>query len=167
MIKQLLICSCVLHFFSAAPLSIASEAGNPMPNCQLVAVNQDKTINLQQYQGKVVYLDFWASWCPSCVKSFPFLHGLQTDLKAQGLEVVAVNLDEQLADAKAFLAKHSGDFTAAIDSTKQCAKDFAVEGMPATYIIDRKGIIRHIHLGFRAEDAAQLRQQVELLLAEK
>lgn len=137
-----------------------------MPSCALSSINSAQKYDFQQFKGKVLYVDFWASWCPPCAKSFTFLNELHRELKEQGLEIVVVNLDEQLEDAKAFLAKHPNNLTAAVDMTKQCAQNFNVEGMPSTYIIDRKGIVRKIHLGFRSEDAEELRNLVKQLLAE-
>jgi peroxiredoxin len=144
----------------------AAETGTKIPNCQLSSLTTEKQYVLEQYKGKVVYLDFWASWCPSCAKSFSFLNELNRDLKARGLEVVVVNLDEEVADAHVFLSKHIADFTVVADTTKQCAKDFNVEGMPASYLIDRNGVIRHTHVGFRNEDTKELREIVEKLLLE-
>lgn len=146
----------------------AAEIGNQAPNCQLTAFDSEQTKDVKSFYGKVVYVDFWASWCQPCAKSFPFMQQLQQDLSTQGLEVVLVNLDEQAVDAKNFLSKYPGNSLKVVtDSTHQCAQDYNVEGMPSTYLIDRKGVIRHIHMGFRPEDAEQLRSLVKELLAEQ
>ncbi len=165
------------HFFrllylglvSLLPLSLQAAAiGNTAPNCQLTAIESEQTHDFKSFYGKVVYVDFWASWCQPCAKSFPFMQQLQQDLSKQGLEVVLVNLDEQAADAKNFLSKYPGNALRVVtDSTHQCAQDYNVEGMPSTYLIDRNGVIRHIHMGFRPEDAEQLRSLVKELLAEQ
>ena len=90
-----------------------------------------------------------------------------TQLKDQGLQIVGVNMDENVDDAKAFLVKYPASFTVMADISKQCAKDFDVKAMPSSYIVDRKGIVHHVHLGFRPGEAKELRVLVEKLLATK
>lgn len=145
----------------------AGEVGSKAANCGLTAINDTTRHDLKQYLGKVVYVDFWASWCVPCAKSFVFMNKLDHDLKERGLQVIAVNLDEVPEEAKAFLTNHPANFTVTVDEQGKCAKDFQVEAMPSSYLIDRHGIIRHVHLGYREDDAKELRVQVEQLLAEK
>lgn len=144
----------------------AEHVGDVSPSCKLPTFDGTAVHNLEELQGKVVYVDFWASWCPPCVKSFPFLTQLNHDLKDQGLQVIGVNLDEKIADAEAFLEKFPVNFTIAVDADKQCAKDFGVIAMPSSYLIDRKGVIRHVHQGFRPDEAKDLRAAIEYLLTE-
>ena len=92
------------------------------------------------------------------------MHG---QLKEQGLQIVGVNLDENIEDAKTFLAKYPANFEIKADVSKQCAKDFEVKAMPSSYIIDRKGIVHHIHLGFKPGEADEIKVIVEKLLSEK
>ena len=151
-----------------APLQtlIAAGIGSKAPDCALTSINDSQRYDLQQFHGKVLYVDFWASWCPPCAKSFPFLNELDRDLKASGLHVIGVNLDQAPEDAKTFLAKYPANFTVVADSNEKCAKDFDVKAMPSSYLIDRNGVIRHIHLGFRSGEAEELRMLAEQLLAE-
>lgn len=146
----------------------AVDAGKNMPDCALSSMSDiESSQHLDQYKGKVVYVDFWASWCGPCAKSFPFLNELHGQLKDQGLQIVGINLDENMDDAKAFLAKYPASFPVVADISKQCATDFAVKAMPSTYIIDRKGMVHHVHLGFRPGEARELRELVEKLLSDK
>jgi thiol-disulfide isomerase/thioredoxin len=145
----------------------AVETGAAMPNCGLSPIGEQKNINLGQYNGQVLYVDFWASWCGPCAKSFPFMNELHRQLKEQGLQIVTVNLDENLDDAKAFLGKFPAAFTVLADVSKQCAKDFEVKAMPSTYIIDKKGVVNHVHLGFKSGEAEALKTIVEKLLSGK
>lgn len=147
--------------------ALAVEVGDAAPDCTLSPLGGSQPAALSQYKGNVVYVDFWASWCGPCAKSFPFLNELHGQLGGQGLQIVGVNLDENADDAKAFLAKYPASFTVAGDVSKQCAKDFGVKAMPSSYIIDRKGIVHHIHLGFRPGEAKELRLLVETLLGDK
>jgi peroxiredoxin len=143
---------------------LAVTVGDAAPNCALTSIDGGQKIDLNQFKGKVVYLDFWASWCGPCAKSFPFLNELHQQFKDRGLQIVGVNLDENKADAKTFLSNYSAGFTIAADADSQCVQAFDVEGMPTSYIIDRKGAVHHVHQGFRSGEAAVLRDLVEKLL---
>lgn len=145
----------------------AAEIGSKAPDCALTSINDTQRYDLQQFHGKVLYVDFWASWCPPCAKSFPFINDLDRDFKDHGLQIIGVNLDQSPEDAKTFLAKYTANFTVAADASEKCARDFDVKAMPSSYLIDRNGIIRHVHFGFRAEEAKELRLLTEQLLAEK
>ncbi len=147
-------------------LSVAEHLDEISPACTLTTLEGVPAHNLQGLKGKVVYMDFWASWCAPCVKSFPFLNALEHDLKAQGLHVIGINLDEKVADAQEFLAKHPVDFSIVADPSKQCAKGFEVIAMPTSYLIDRKGNIRHIHRGFRSGETEELRALITQLVME-
>lgn len=142
----------------------AVETGAAMPDCVLSALSNGQDGKLSQYQGKVLYVDFWASWCGPCAKSFPFMNQLNQELGGKGLQIVGVNLDENLDDAKTFLAQYPAEFTVNADISKQCAKDFAVKAMPSTYLIDKQGKVQHIHLGFKPGEADELKKKVEALL---
>lgn len=144
----------------------AEENNKPMPACQLNTFDQASPVDLEKFKGQVVYVDFWASWCGPCVESFPFMNKLHNALKADGLALLAVNLDEEQADAKNFLDAHRADFTIVTDSDQECAKQFAVKAMPSSYLIDRKGMIREVHLGFRPGEAETFEAKVKQLLAE-
>jgi len=156
-----------LTFPSAAIMATESaQSGSPAPNCALTSLDNTQHYQLQQFKGKVVYVDFWASWCNSCVKSFPYLNELEHELKEKGLQVLAVNMDEVREEAQTFLDKHPAHFTVAADNNAQCAKDFGVKAMPTSYLVDRNGVIRRLQLGFRSEEAKEFRGMVEQLLAE-
>ena len=134
------------------------------PDCALHVSGHDGS--LKQLVGKVVYVDFWASWCVACLASFPFMEQIQRDLGPKGLQVVAVNLDQKAADAERFLARHRGTFPIALGGNEACAKQFGVGAMPSTFFVDRAGKIRAVHPGFRPGEAATIRTLVERLLAE-
>jgi thiol-disulfide isomerase/thioredoxin len=153
---------------TSAPLQTlyAVEAGGAAPDCTLTALGDNAAYAIRQFQGKVVYVDFWASWCGPCAKSFPFLNQMHNALKDKGLQVIGVNLDENPEDAKAFLADYPVDFPVAKDTGEQCARKFDVKAMPSSYLVDRNGIVRHVHFGFRPGEAEDVRKRVEQLLAE-
>ncbi len=94
------------------------------------------------------------------------MNQLHNELKDKGLQLIGVNLDENPADARAFLEKYPVDFMLAADRDGECAKKFEVKGMPTSYLIGRDGTVRHVHQGFRGGETKELYQWVEQLLAE-
>jgi len=150
-----------------SPGAQALSVGDKLPDCVLSALADNPSAQLSQFQGKVLYVDFWASWCGPCAQSFGFLNTLQTQHKDQGLQIIGVNVDEEAGAAETFLGLHPAEFTVLADTSKQCVKDFAVEAMPSSYLVDRQGIVQHIHRGFRAGETDDLRAVLEKLLADK
>jgi thiol-disulfide isomerase/thioredoxin len=147
--------------------SHATEVGQPAPQFTLPTLQQGQATALSQFAGKVVYLDFWASWCAPCRTSFPLLNQLHQKLKAQGFEVVAVNLDEDKTKAEAFLKEIPVGFTVLHDAKGEWADKFVVESMPTSFILDKQGVVQHIHHGFTASDISELEKKVTELLAKK
>lgn len=123
-------------------------------------------IELPALRGKVVYVDFWASWCVPCRLSMPRLDALHRKHAARGFTVIGVNKDASLADAERFLKRVPVGFLLAQDANDALAKAFAVKAMPSGYLIDRRGVVRHVHRGFSGETAAALEREIEQLLAE-
>ena len=156
----------------AALLAVASPVlavtpGSAAPNLPMPRLADSKsTVSLDRYRGKVVYVDFWASWCIPCRVSLPFLDRLHKEHAANGFEIVGVNKDNQPEDAQAFLKKVPVGFTLVSDESDQAAKAFAVKTMPSGYLIDRKGVVRHVHGGFTRTTQDALREEVAKLLAE-
>jgi thiol-disulfide isomerase/thioredoxin len=158
-----------LSFLMVMPaLAVAVEIGQPAPACPMQSMSGNGSqVNFSQYKGKVAYVDFWASWCGPCAQSLPFLSELQAELQGQGLEVIAVNLDEDVKDAELFLAKHTVKLTTVTAPEGQCPEMFGVQAMPSSYLLDRQGKVRHVHLGFRTADKEEIRSEILALLAEK
>lgn len=146
---------------SASMASAGVSEGAAAPDCKLSALDGSSPTALSQHKGKVVLVDFWASWCGPCVQSFPFLNDLHAKHKDQGLQIIGVNVDEKADDAQAFLSNHPAGFSVMRDAGMQCVNDFGVEAMPSSYLIDRKGVVHHIHRGFRAGESDEFRALVE------
>lgn len=125
------------------------------------------TVNLNNYRGRVVYLDFWASWCTPCRKSFPWMNAMQEQYGKYGFEVVAINLDEDRELAIQFLKQTPAKFTVAFDPSGKTAESYSVDVMPSSFLIDRKGELVAIHKGFRKVDSAKLENEIRQLLARK
>ncbi len=145
----------------------ATDVGQPAPQFTLPTLQQDTPTTLKQYAGKVIYLDFWASWCAPCRTSFPLLNKLHEKLKSQGFEVVGVNLDEDKANAEKFLKEFPVNFTVLRDAKGEWADQFVVESMPTSFIIDKQGVVQNIHHGFTSADINELEEKITKLLAQK
>ena len=102
----------------------------------------DGNVRLNNLKGKVIYLDFWASWCQPCKKSFPWMHDLKEIYADQGFEIVAVNLDKDKKLADIFLKEMDVNFKIAFDKTGESASKYKVKGMPSSYLIGRDEIGR-------------------------
>lgn len=121
-------------------------------------------LNLKQYVGQVIYLDFWASWCGPCRKSFPWMNEMQQRYTKDGLRIIAVNLDQDQQLAKQFLAEYPANFTIAFDPEGITAQQFKVQGMPSAYLIDRNGKLHTTHLGFKEKDSLAVENEIKSLL---
>lgn len=122
-------------------------------------------LNLEQYQGKVVYVDFWASWCGPCRQSFPVMNQLQETYGADNFVIVAINEDSEPGAAEQFLAQYPANFTIFYDQNGELAKYFKVDAMPTSYLLDQAGTAKYRHRGFRQKDVAKIEQQIESLLS--
>jgi len=156
-----LVCAALLALAGAVHATTAAAA----PNITMVSADGGSE-HLADLGGKVVLIDFWASWCIPCRTSFPAIDTLQRELGARGLVVVALNLDEQRKNADAFLAERPHVMRVAFDPKGDAARAFALQAMPSTVVIDRGGRIRYRHMGYTDKTAAQYRAEVLELLGE-
>ena len=146
----------------------AADVGKPMPQVP-AAVNFEPgkpAVDIGAYRGKVIYVDFWASWCVPCRTSMPALEALYQKFADRGFVVVGVNKDDRITDAQRFLQRYPATFPQATDTDEKVVRAFAVPAMPSGYLIDRKGVVRRIHTGFTQETAAALEREVDGLLKE-
>jgi len=125
------------------------------------------TLDLNAYKGKVVYIDFWASWCGPCRQSFPWMKNLHETKAKDGLVIIGVNVDQDQKLANAFIDEFMPDFKIIFDPAGALASEFKVAGMPSAYIIDRSGKPRFKHIGYHADKREQYEQEIQTLLNEK
>jgi thiol-disulfide isomerase/thioredoxin len=122
---------------------------------------------LSSLKGKVVLVDFWASWCSPCLRSFPWMNELHRRHAGEGLVVVAVNVDQDRALADAFLNSTPAAFRIEFDAAGSLAKRFGVQAMPTSFLIDRRGALRVRHAGFRDAQREERERQIRELLQER
>ena len=122
---------------------------------------------LSDYRGNIIYLDFWASWCKPCLTSMPLLNELRSQLKTDGFEVLAINLDNDPDNGRNFLLKYPVDYPAVYNNDLDIYKRYKLNVLPTSYIIDKQGVVRYAHQGFKEADIDKIRQKVMLLLNNK
>ncbi len=150
---------------SFAPLARALDQGQQAPEIELKDLS-GKSVKLSSFRGKVVLVDFWASWCGPCRESLPVLERLAKTYQDKGLVVLGVNIDDSADAAQAFLKKNNLNvsFPVVNDKDKKVAARYAPPTMPSSYIVDRQGRVHRVHAGFRAADAAKLEAELKTLL---
>lgn len=121
-------------------------------------------VQLSAYRGKLVYLDFWASWCGPCKRSFPWMNGLQQRHGSAGLQVLAINLDAKAEDAATFLSRVPAAFTIAYDPAGSTARAYGIKGMPSSALIGRDGKLLWLHSGYNDNDTAALEARIQSAL---
>jgi thiol-disulfide isomerase/thioredoxin len=155
---------------AAAALSIAvssaahaqAQPGQPAPAFDLPGTSGQ--VRLADMRGKLVYVDFWASWCAPCKQAFPFLNEMQDKYGARGFQVVGINVDAKRSDADKFLASTPAKFTLAFDDKGETPKAFAVKGMPSSYLVGPDGRVIAVHVGFKDDDRKALEDKIRSAL---
>ena len=146
-----------------ARIAYAANVGDPAPPFSL-ATAQGDTIALPQLRGRIVYVDFWASWCAPCRRSFPWMNEMQKRYGDRGLTIVAINVDRRQADADRFLEANIARFTVVYDSEGVTPLAYSVKGMPSSYLIDPRGRVVNVEEGFRDDRKTALEDQIRSLL---
>jgi thiol-disulfide isomerase/thioredoxin len=154
LVCAVLLAGCCL---SAAALEVGSSA----PAFELTGPNGP--VSLAQYRGQYLYLDFWASWCAPCKRSFPWMGQLQQ--RNPALKVLAISVDSEKKDAEQFLQATPIGFAVAFDPSGQSAKAYAIKGMPTSVLIDPDGKVLYIHSGFNNDAPARIEQAIAAALS--
>ena len=137
-----------------------NQVGAPAPDIKVELLG-GKSVFLDDYHGKVVLLDVWASWCGPCKQELPMLDDMARRLRGEGVEVLAVSVDQERGNVVKFLkARPHWSLTIAHDPSGQIADRLAPEKMPTSYIIDREGVIRFVNSGFEPSDAAVIERRL-------
>ena len=157
---------CFAILFFIVTLAHAGLLNAPAPNFSLK--NSKKQIRtLVSYKGKVVVVDFWASWCATCQLELPAFDHLAADYKGKKLQVVAINVDTDRHAAKELLKKlalFNPHFEILWDPKSKAVSTYNIEAMPSSFILDQKGIVRFVHVSYHEHDPDTWRQEIDSLL---
>jgi thiol-disulfide isomerase/thioredoxin len=148
----------------AAKTSARPSVGKPAPDFSLESLAAGGTVNLADFRGKVVLVDFWASWCLPCRQLMPRIAALKADYP--DIEVIAVSVDANRDKAITFQRAVEPSLRAAHDGDHKVADSYGVERMPSSFLIDREGKLRFRHDGYGGDDFDAIERQIRLLLEE-
>jgi peroxiredoxin len=163
-VRGALAASVTILSLGLAPSALALGAGDAAPAFSLPDLEGKGKVDLSQYRGKVVWLDFWASWCPPCLSSLPELEKMRKQMPAKEFQIVAINVDKDPKKARKFLKKNPVGYPSASDPKGSMPEMFGLETMPTSYLIDRDGTIKHVHKGYRDGDIKSIRREVRKLV---
>lgn len=152
--------------FAGLLLVLGSRASAAEPAPDFAIPSKAGVVTLLDLRGRVVYLDFWASWCAPCRKSFPWMNEMAAKYGDQGLEIVSINLDKERALAEEFLRQVPAKFAVIYDPAGRLAEQYRLIGMPTSYLIDRRGEVRHHHVGFHTSKQGTYESEIQQLLRE-
>ncbi len=138
--------------------SVQAQGSNP---------DEELELFMQRHHGKIIYLDFWASWCVPCRKSFPWMNNMQEKYETQGFVVISINLDAERSLAKKFLQEVTAEFSVIYDNKGVLAKKFQLKGMPSSYLFNRQGQLISAHNGFNDKKKQLFEQEIQQAIAKK
>ncbi len=147
-----------------AAISLSTSAVFAQKAADFSLAGDKGKVTLSEHRNKVVYVDFWASWCKPCRKSFPFMNDMQKRYGEKGLEIIGINLDSDRASAMKFLKQTPANFTVAYDPEGKTPASYGLKVMPTSYLIDRKGNLINIHKGFKDNQKAALEKEIKQAL---
>ncbi|MHB1458907.1 MAG: TlpA disulfide reductase family protein [Armatimonadota bacterium] len=171
--KSLIALTGILLIFAVITTAFAAlTPGKKAPDFTLksitgkqVTLKQLRTDPLSKKQLKVILIDFWATWCPPCREEVPLLQKLHQKYSKKGLSVVGISVDDNGAEAvKPFAKEYGLKYNMLLDPTAKIAKKYLIRPIPTTYLIDKQGIIRYVHVGFNSSMEKQLEKEINELL---
>lgn len=130
------------------------------------SINTNENIRLADYRGKVVFLDFWASWCAPCILSLPAYETMRNEIGTEDFEIIAINVDEITEDGMEFLEVHPVSYPVIVDPKGDIGIPYGIRSLPTSYIINRDGVIVAEMRSFKEGDEKELKSQIEALIAQ-
>lgn len=143
----------------------ALEPGQPAVGFHLQELGTGRPVGLGDYVGKVVYIDFWASWCAPCRKSLPLYESLKKSLPASEIVIVAINLDEEADPALEFLEKYPVSYTVLHDPEGDTAKRWRIPAMPSSFLLGRDHRVVKAWAGFKSSHLEEIEREVHSLMS--
>ena len=164
--KMVIICRSALFLLLClgSSVALALGPGDPAPEFELSQIDLEQALTLNDYRGKVVYIDFWAAWCGPCRKSLPLYEALQSRLPTESFQMLAINLDEETADARAFLDKHPVSYPIGLNPDGWVAAAYAIKVMPSSFLVDQQGNISAIYAGFEPSHIEVIEHDIRALI---
>lgn len=162
LLSKFLLMALFLLPFSVSAISV----GETVPSFKAPTIDGSKSLALEEYRGKVVLIDFWASWCPPCLRSLPKYDDLRLEIGTDNFEIVAINVDENTNDARKFLQKHPVNYPIAKDPKGILPSVFGIKAVPTSYLVDKNGVIRYVHVAFKEGDIELLKVEIKKLIAD-
>lgn len=155
-------CSSLLFFLLLFPASVlAAEVALDFSGTEL---RDERTIRLADYRGKVVFIDFWASWCPPCLLSLPAYEKMRNEIGSEEFEIIAINVDENTLNGLEFLEDHPVSYPVLADPEGDIGIPYGIRSLPKSFLLDRDGLIIQSYGNFKAGDEISLKQEIESLL---
>lgn len=164
-LSKFVMIAAVVAMLGVQPAEAKLKEGQDFPALKVAAFPGKAKVDAAKYKGKVVIVDFWASWCEPCKIELPALNKLHKKYKGK-LVVIGVNVDEKINDAKAFLKDHPVDFDLVHDAGQKNASELGIEKMPTSFILSNGKIVK-IHEAFRQGDDKKIDEEVKKLLSGK
>jgi peroxiredoxin len=154
----------------ATVLSLSASAGAIAPGVQApgfqLHTSASTDLSLSDLKGRVVLINFWASWCGPCRQEMPVLEQLYRKYKSAGFTLLGVNVEPKAADAEAFLKSMPVSFPILLDPDSKVSRLYEVSGMPSTVILDRSGKVRYVHHGYKPGEESEYLDQIRTLVRE-
>ena len=156
----------MITLISTCSASMALEEGDKIPEFDIASIYENQpNISLKDLEGKTLFIDFWASWCAPCITSLPLYNEIYDKYQDQGLEVIAVNVDNPIEDGLDFLLDTPLDFLIPQDPEGDVSEMFGVIGMPSSYLVSPDGNVILVHMGFRNGDIDIIEEEIQKVLA--
>jgi peroxiredoxin len=155
----------ILVIFTVSTLAASSLEGQAAPDFVLRSATGEN-LRLSEYRGDVVLINFWATWCGPCRQEMPLLNDLYGRYQRVGFNLLGVNIDEDSRRAMQMVQELGVNFPVLFDENKEVSKLYEVEAMPVTILVDREGVVRHVHHGYKPGYEEKYLTEIRSLLRE-